>query len=204
MLLGILEASELLEGIKNHARAGNFDLASIQSRSLLSEMEYTIQASVENSSVFREALPAVRALILDSTRSDSQSALDHVNEAKDALGITPGVTPAWPTTPGRTPARAAHPPSPPDVQRHVTKPPAAPPPIAPFPEVIDINTSSAEDIREVFGVDESQLQHILRNRPYRGWQDFSKKNPGFSEARLTSLRQAGVTVSRTDLDKISW
>jgi DNA uptake protein ComE-like DNA-binding protein len=207
MSLRTLEASGLLEGIKNHARAGNFDLVSIQSRSLVAEMESAIQASAENTSEFRQALPAVRALILDGTRSDSQSALHHVDEAKDALGILPGVTPAWPTTPGKTPAHAGHPaekPSAPEIQRQVRHAPKALPPIAPFPEVVDINTAPAEDVRKAFGVDESATEHILRNRPYRGWQDFSEKNPGFSEARLRSLRQAGVSISRTERDKIPW
>jgi hypothetical protein len=201
MPLGTLEAGELLEGIKNHPRAGNFDLVSIQSGTLAGRMESAVQARAENSSELREALPAVQALILDGTRSDYQSVLRHADEAKDALGITPGATPAWPAPPGKSHRPAVHPGAP-DVQPQVRHAPAVPLPLAPFPEVIDVNTSPAEEIRRVFGVDENVLRHILRHRPYRGWEHFSEKNPGFSEARLRSLRQAGVTISRPDVNTI--
>jgi hypothetical protein len=200
MSLATMELTELLEGIKNHARAGNFDLVSIQSRYLVVKMEEAIQANAEDSSRFRQALPAVRALILDGTRSDPSSANLHVNEAKNALGITPGVTPAWPTPPGATEGRPDKPYSPRshDVQRPVN-PAEASVLSQGIHEVIDIKTASEQDLRRTVGVDESALQQILENRPYQDWQDFSDKNPGFSRPRLESFKQAGVCISPIDL-----
>ena len=202
MSLGIEEVSGLLKGIESHARAGNFDHVSIQARHLLERMESAIQTNVQNSSEFREALPAVRALIADGTRSDSPSVLVHATEAKEALHIAPGITPAWPTTPAKThhhPARSRSPQRPRVVQRPVSSPVSRP---FSLPGCIDLNTASAQDLRDALAIDESVVQQILHNRPYRDWQDFSGKNPGFSEPQLTSLQQAGVTISPVDLHKI--
>lgn len=87
MSLAATEVSAFLEGIENHARAGNFDQVSLQTSILLEKMESAIHHGANESFEFRNALPPVRALIPDSTRSDSASVIEHVHQARVALGI---------------------------------------------------------------------------------------------------------------------
>jgi|SRR5579871_1576520 len=200
------EAAEFLDGIENHARAGNLDQVLIQARSLLARMESAIQWEPESPEL-RSAILAVREIISDGRHLDSQAVLAHVNEAKEALGRTPGVTPAWPTTPDKAPGDARSKSASPEPRHGLLparkSPTAAPSLSSPIHEVVDLNTASAEQIRRVFPNNEDAVRQILENKPYRDWQDFTYKNPGFSEPLLQSLRHAGVTISRPDLNMLT-
>jgi hypothetical protein len=208
MSLVTIEAAGLLDGIENHARAGNYHLVSLETHALLGKMESVIREGGENSVVFRKALPAVCALIPDSTRSDSEAVLQHVKQAKEALGVTPGVTPAWPSGP----TRGAHPqhPSPEQPKRAARasdvrprSPSIATPQVwAPAHDSIDLNTATSDEIRGVLHIQDEALRAILRNRPYRSWEDFKSKNPGFSDPMLDSLKQSGLSISPLNLNRV--
>lgn len=60
---------------------------------------------------------------------------------------------------------------------------------------VDINTASAKELKRIFQVDDPVVDHIVQNRPYTGWTDFKRKNPGFSNPLLESLKQNGVSIS---------
>lgn len=87
MLLTPIDVNAFLTGILSHARAGNFDQASMQAARLLEK--------IESETELQPAVPIVRELISDSERCDCDSVIEHVREAQDALGIQPGSTPAW-------------------------------------------------------------------------------------------------------------
>jgi len=94
MLLTANDVNTFLNGIMSHARAGNFDHVSMESALLLKKMEAAIRNSQAGPEI-RRAVPSVRELLSDSGRSDARSLLEHVRQAKNALGIEPGVTPSW-------------------------------------------------------------------------------------------------------------
>lgn len=219
MSLSTMEASEVLEGILNHARAGNFDQVSIETRILLDRMQAVLREGTEHASEFQRALPPVSALVSDCRRSDETAVIEHVEQAKEALGITPGVTPAWVSgrrsheAPIPHPSEEMSPAEPPGYGRagsnrpHVPSAPhstTAPPGWAPPRTELDLNTASPEEIQRAFHINEDHLRQILRNRPYRSWQEFEEKNPGFSEPMLRSLQEAGVSIGPIDLHKITW
>ncbi len=96
MLLTRPEAHLFLEGIQNHARADNFEQVILQANRLLSEMTHAVRTDTEDSSPFRAALPLLRDIIADATRSDSRAALEHTARAQKIIELRPTVTPAWP------------------------------------------------------------------------------------------------------------
>jgi len=89
MELAASEVNTFLKGIENHARAGNFDQASIQTRILLDRLEAAIQDHADASFEFRKALPLVRQVLEDSSHSDSRSVIGHLHQAQLALGFSP-------------------------------------------------------------------------------------------------------------------
>lgn len=72
----------------------------------------------------------------------------------------------------------------------------------PPPRVIDVNTADPEDLKRSFCIDDDGLNRILQNRPYKDWDDFKSKNPGFPDVMIESLRQSGVVVSPHDLHRL--
>ena len=70
------------------------------------------------------------------------------------------------------------------------------------PNRIEVNSAKEEDLRRIFHVDDDGLKQILQNRPYLTWDEFKRKNPGFSDLMLQSIRQSGVIISRHDLHRL--
>lgn len=60
---------------------------------------------------------------------------------------------------------------------------------------VDINTAAAKELKRIFHVGDDVVDRIVRQRPYRGWTDFQRKNPGFSNPLLESLKQNCVSIS---------
>jgi hypothetical protein len=83
MELARQDAVAFLNGIENHARAGNFDQVSLQTQGLLDRLRNS------DADEYRDALPAIRELLGDSSRSDARAIIEHVHQAQVALGFAP-------------------------------------------------------------------------------------------------------------------
>ena len=62
-----------------------------------------------------------------------------------------------------------------------------------------MNLATPEEPRRIFHVGDKAVKEIVEQRPYRGWEDFRKKNPGFSDAELTALQSSGVVIGGIDI-----
>lgn len=89
MALAASEVNTFLKGIENHARARNFDQASIQTWLLMERMEAAIDDGSDDTFEFQKALPVIRQVVGDCGRSDACGAVDHVHAAQLALGFLP-------------------------------------------------------------------------------------------------------------------
>ena len=58
---------------------------------------------------------------------------------------------------------------------------------------VDLNTASAEQLDKVGGLGHDRVQRIIRNRPFRSWDDL-KRVEGFGDTLVEDLRQKGAAL----------
>ena len=58
---------------------------------------------------------------------------------------------------------------------------------------IDLNSASAEEIAKLPMVGPDRANDIVRNRPYRNWEDL-EKTPGISKGMIDDLKSGGARI----------
>jgi hypothetical protein len=70
-------------------------------------------------------------------------------------------------------------------------------------ELVDVNRAPVEQIKAALHVDDEKANAIIAGRPYRNWAEFSYRHPEFSAPNLEALKQSGVIIGATDLNRLT-
>jgi DNA uptake protein ComE-like DNA-binding protein len=58
---------------------------------------------------------------------------------------------------------------------------------------INLNRASPEELNRVGGLGDERVQRLIKNRPYRSWDDL-KKVEGFGGTLVEDLKNAGAQI----------
>ncbi len=58
---------------------------------------------------------------------------------------------------------------------------------------VDLNNASEEELERVAGIGSQRAKELVRARPLQSWEDL-KRVPGFSEALVEELKEAGAIL----------
>lgn len=59
---------------------------------------------------------------------------------------------------------------------------------------VDLNTASREALDLIGLIGRDHIEQIIRERPFRDWDDFKQRVPGISDKLVQDLQQAGVKI----------
>ncbi len=62
---------------------------------------------------------------------------------------------------------------------------------------VDLNTAGREALQLIGRFGGEHIEQIIRNRPFRDWDDLKQRVPGIDDKLVQQLQQAGVTIGGT-------
>ncbi len=59
---------------------------------------------------------------------------------------------------------------------------------------VNINSASKEELMNLRMMGDTRAEYLLKNRPYKSWEDVKDKVPSFSDQMIEDLKKSGATI----------